>query len=418
MNIVKNEKGVTLLALTITIIVMVIVTGTLIYNTNNQVQIQKIDKLYSDIEQIKDKVSEYYISNKKLPTKGKYCTAEQLVNILKNNGASNSLTQNELLDSNDKKGEEQTYYVIDLSKMDNLTLNYGSQFKNWESGTTLQDLYIINEKSHQIYYPKGVKIDGKFYYSYKLNLSNSAGGQETYQISNIIISEPNFENADSENKYYIAEKGKLDIKASVHIELPNTNTLVNAYYAITEFEEYNDENIKNNLNIFKKCTLENDIPLTEDNNGYNLIIPPTNATAGSYTLWIRLEDKNGNEVITNKYKLENNDVENQFTIEEATINLTKSEEPVIDNTQEPPVTEMEVYIQYNPIALNKIYYGEGKTFEKAKQNIQIIDENVPFEVINGERKYTLTVRETEYIYLVAHDAYGNSTSSYLLVNVN
>ena len=113
---------------------------------------------------------------------------------------------------------------------------------------------------------------------------------KTYQISNIIISEPNFENADSENKYYIAEKGKLDIKASVHIELPNTNTLANAYYAITGFEEYDDENIKNNLNIFTKCTLENDTPLTEDNNGYNLIIPPTNATAGSYTLWIRLED--------------------------------------------------------------------------------------------------------------------------------
>ena len=117
MNILKNEKGVTLLALTITIIVMVIVTGTLIYNTNNQVQVQKIDKLYSDIEQIKDKVSEYYISNKKLPTKGKYCTAEQLVNILKNNAkVSEAIAALQVLGYN-KKEIEKAFEKLDKNEL-------------------------------------------------------------------------------------------------------------------------------------------------------------------------------------------------------------------------------------------------------------------------------------------------------------
>ena len=85
MNIVRNEKGVTIIALTVTVIVMIIITGTLIYKANNQVHIKKIDNLYSDIEQIRDKVSQYYIKYGRLPVKGRYCTAEELVEILKQN---------------------------------------------------------------------------------------------------------------------------------------------------------------------------------------------------------------------------------------------------------------------------------------------------------------------------------------------
>ncbi len=41
MNKLKDSKGITLLALTITIIVMMILSGTLIISTNNQLKIKK-----------------------------------------------------------------------------------------------------------------------------------------------------------------------------------------------------------------------------------------------------------------------------------------------------------------------------------------------------------------------------------------
>ena len=57
---------------------------------------------------------------------------------------------------------------IDLSKLDNLTLNYGRDYKKWDTSSTFQnyqDIYIINEVSHQIYYPKGVNYNGEIYFT-------------------------------------------------------------------------------------------------------------------------------------------------------------------------------------------------------------------------------------------------------------
>ncbi len=44
--------------------------------------------------------------------------------------------------------DDGNYYVLDLSKLENLTLNYGKDFMKWNNSSTFQvyqDLYIINE---------------------------------------------------------------------------------------------------------------------------------------------------------------------------------------------------------------------------------------------------------------------------------
>lgn len=324
MNKFRNEKGVTLLALTITIIVMVIITATLITNTSNRLKIEKVDNLYSDIEQIKDKVSKYYISKGKLPIKeDAYCTANELVNILKANGADTSKTEDDLLDFNDKRSaSEATYYVIDLSKLDNLTLNYGSEYKEWTSGTGLKDLYIINSRSHQVYYPKGILVDGKFYYSYNLALkSDESYIEETAEIEGINVYEANFENVDSHNKIYIASKGKVSIKANLEAKVPSGTVLKNAYYALMESPE---EGEINKPDSFKKCTLnkEDDI-LDPEKDTYKINITSDKVSYGSYILWIRIEDQDGNQIITNKSTVD--DTENEVIIEERQINLSISE---------------------------------------------------------------------------------------------
>ena len=49
-NKIKKENGITLSTLVITIIVLLIITSTLIYNANDTIQVQKRTKLYNDIE--------------------------------------------------------------------------------------------------------------------------------------------------------------------------------------------------------------------------------------------------------------------------------------------------------------------------------------------------------------------------------
>ena len=60
--------------------------------------------------------------------------------------------------------------VIDLNALENLTLNYGKGFEkistNGENeGITDNDIYVINENSHNIFYLKGITIEGKTYYT-------------------------------------------------------------------------------------------------------------------------------------------------------------------------------------------------------------------------------------------------------------
>ena len=65
------------------------------------------------------------------------------------------------------------FYVLDLSALENLTLNRGQDFEKIKNATELTqeqmtdytDLYIINEASHNIFYVEGVTIDNETFYT-------------------------------------------------------------------------------------------------------------------------------------------------------------------------------------------------------------------------------------------------------------
>ncbi len=159
----RGNRGITFIALMATVIILLAITGTIMYSTKNQLSVKKLDNLYIDIASISSKIDEYYLKYGEIPILCKY------------NG-SKTWTWSTAED------DEYTYYVIDLEKLDGLTLNYGyedsyitvKQFvedemkkqtdntrKNIE--TEAQEVYIINETTHQIYFPKGITVDGILY---------------------------------------------------------------------------------------------------------------------------------------------------------------------------------------------------------------------------------------------------------------
>ena len=177
----KSNKGVTLMALTITIIVMLIITSTVIYNTNNYVKTEKINELYNDIENLNSKIEEYYLKFGEVPIVGNdiYCNQDELINLLTKNAKNDNVTlltiDNMVINPNDNN----EYYIIDLEKLDGLTLNYGYgsdynnaklKIENSEQITTeFDNIYIINKLTHQIYYPNGVITNDFMYYTYNLD---------------------------------------------------------------------------------------------------------------------------------------------------------------------------------------------------------------------------------------------------------
>ncbi len=140
----KNEKGITLITLVITIVILATLTITLASNSYDSTQLSKLTKLDNDIKVLNDRVAVYYVENEKLPIYGNAYSKDTLKEIIGD------------LSGND--GNE--YYTIDLSLLDNLTLNYGQDYLSFGG-----DSYIINVESHIIYHIEGISYKGEIYHT-------------------------------------------------------------------------------------------------------------------------------------------------------------------------------------------------------------------------------------------------------------
>ncbi|MBR3255026.1 MAG: hypothetical protein IKF97_02190 [Clostridia bacterium] len=164
-NFLKQENGVTLISLAGVIIVMGIITTMLMYSIRDTNDTGKLTDLYSDIDNLTDKVSNYYATYGQIPA----IDTEESVNIITEVSSAVSSWQDSPAGANDTG----RFLVLDLNAIENLTLNYGKEFEkiknninnaNYTIGN-YRDFYIINENSHNIFYLKGVKVNNKYYYT-------------------------------------------------------------------------------------------------------------------------------------------------------------------------------------------------------------------------------------------------------------
>ncbi len=157
-NLKEKNKGITLITLVIAVIILIIISSLLVYNAKTGIKLRTLKKMYNDIELLSDKVESHYAKYGALPAEFEY-----LGNIY----------------FEPEPNDNDIYYVIDLNALDGVSLNYGYDFKNITSeDDTLayNDVYIINEQSHHIYYVRGIEMDGVVYYTVdsddKVTLSN------------------------------------------------------------------------------------------------------------------------------------------------------------------------------------------------------------------------------------------------------
>lgn len=131
--------GVTLVILVITIVVMIIITATVVSLATNNLKTKDLANMYADIKSLDDKIAVFYNQYGSLPVKEQFTGYASFKTVANPN--------------DDKDG----YYVIDINKLDSLVLTKKLTWQN-------DDVYIINTKTHTIYYPKGVVFDGETYY--------------------------------------------------------------------------------------------------------------------------------------------------------------------------------------------------------------------------------------------------------------
>ena len=154
-----NQKGITMITLTIAIIILVLISNILIYNAKDGVYAKKLENMYNDISSLRDKVVEYYVQYGKLPA---------YTNVEYNLDGKDDLKDNWMSDEEKQAGK---FYVIDLKALEGVTLNYGKDYEQVTNDITslalskLTDIYIVNDVTQNVFYVEGISVDGKKYYS-------------------------------------------------------------------------------------------------------------------------------------------------------------------------------------------------------------------------------------------------------------
>ena len=137
-------------------LVILVLTNVIIFNVRDNLKIEKLKALQTDVANLRDKVSNYYAKFGTIPI-----VDIEYKNVDKIKAAG-------LISEVNDSGR---FYVIDLDKIENLTLNYGRDYNKITATSTdteinsYTDIYIINSASHNIFYVKGVKVDDDWYYT-------------------------------------------------------------------------------------------------------------------------------------------------------------------------------------------------------------------------------------------------------------
>ena len=144
---IKQEKGVTLVALAMIVIILIMITTMLVFNAKDSIYIKNLYELKNDISNLRDKVSEYYNEYGKIPASVEYAgDVESLGSVL----------------NNKEKSVNSIFYVLDLQAMKGISLNYGKDYEYVKNTidpvTDYEDIYIINNITHNIFYVGGIKV--------------------------------------------------------------------------------------------------------------------------------------------------------------------------------------------------------------------------------------------------------------------
>ena len=157
----NTKVGIALIALSIVILILVLISGIVTYIGYDIITTAKNTAYAKDMETITDSVMEYYVVNGSLPVLdvGKEITAhdyeQEIKNVLGDEAAIKLAT--ELIQNED---EDAILYEIDISKIGVDDLTYGVKKNGNEN-----DIYVISNISHIIYYYVGYENSSGLYFS-------------------------------------------------------------------------------------------------------------------------------------------------------------------------------------------------------------------------------------------------------------
>ncbi|MBR3696774.1 MAG: hypothetical protein IKM97_00640 [Clostridia bacterium] len=133
---VRNNKGITLIAEVITVLLLIVIASIILYSSISNLKIKNLNNMFTDITTIQENALNYYLKYKKAPI------TDEII--------SNDIIEamEDELNPNDEEGK---YYKINFSLLNKINLN---------NNQTEEDYYFINEKTLTVYHSTGITIAG------------------------------------------------------------------------------------------------------------------------------------------------------------------------------------------------------------------------------------------------------------------
>ena len=139
------KKGISLMVLMITVVIMIIMVSVVTISSRDALDTSRKMTFAIEISLLQEFVNTYYQENMSLPI------LEEMIIEVPENGI-------EQFQNEDINNGQVTLYTIDLEKMDPVERIYGN-------GQADLDVYVVSNKTHQVYYLKGVHTSKESYYT-------------------------------------------------------------------------------------------------------------------------------------------------------------------------------------------------------------------------------------------------------------
>lgn len=158
----KVKRGISLVVLIITIIIMVLLAGLAITGTSNVISRAQKNDFAVELSTITDKIKEYYLTFGNLPVKNAKLTFQEIVAKQTNDVYKEKLNEEVAL-NNDLVNE---FYIVDLTVLN---------VDDIERGMALDDtdVFLVSSANLNLYYLKGVELEEEIYFS-MAKLTNSS----------------------------------------------------------------------------------------------------------------------------------------------------------------------------------------------------------------------------------------------------
>lgn len=143
----KNFKsGITFSVVIVAIVIMLIIISSASIIGTRAISTANFEEYKSELSRVSDNINEYYIKNKYLPVTNEVIDVSTVSDSLKN----------EIIQNGDNGA---TLYVVDIMLVKDASI------KNGNGDVLSKDVYLVSDKTQNVYYLNGFKYNGTIYYS-------------------------------------------------------------------------------------------------------------------------------------------------------------------------------------------------------------------------------------------------------------